>query len=160
MCTHLLLEAEGLADQVVVLDGGVDLVSGTPSELSRRYWPHAVVRIDGPDRAAIAAAVEGRDGVLAVDGHAGPGADGPVSVSVDDHARVPDLVFALASAGVRVSRVDPYEPSLEDLYFAVRGRPRPGEVPRDATPPSTTKVTSGNRIGKRFSDPFSAGGGA
>ena len=30
MCTHLLLEAEGLADQIVVLEDGDDLVSGTP----------------------------------------------------------------------------------------------------------------------------------
>ena len=27
-------------------------------------------------------------------------------------------------AGERVRRVEPYEPSLEDLYFAVRGRTR------------------------------------
>jgi len=53
-------------------------------------------------------------------------ADGPgsVNVAVDDHDRVPELVFALASAGVRVRRVEPYEPSLEDLYFAVRGKAR------------------------------------
>jgi ABC-type multidrug transport system ATPase subunit len=152
MCTHLLLEAEGLADQVVVLDHGIDLVGGTPLELSRRYWPHAVVRIDGPDRDAVAATVSAIEGVLAVD--AVPG--GPVAISIDDHVRVPDLVFALAAAGVRVSRVEPYEPSLEDLYFAVRGRPRPGEVPRDATPLSDGRVTSGNRIGRRFSDPFAA----
>ena len=122
MCTHLLLEAEGLADQVVVLDEGVDLVRGTPLELSRRYWPHAVVRLDGPDRAAIADAVAGADGVVSVD--AGDG-DRPLSVSIDDHVRVPDLVFRLAAAGVRVTRVEPYEPSLEDLYFAVRGKDQP-----------------------------------
>ena len=40
---------------VVVLDEGVALVNGTPLELSRRFWPHAVVRIDGPDRQASAA---------------------------------------------------------------------------------------------------------
>jgi ABC-2 type transport system ATP-binding protein len=157
MCTHLLLEAEGLADQVVVLDAGVDLVSGTPMHLSRRYWPHAVVRIDGPDRPAVVAAVEGLDGVVAIDAGAG---DGPVSVSIDDHVRVPDLVFALASAGVRVTRVEPYEPSLEDLYFAVRGRSRPGSVPRDTTPLVTDRVSSGNRIGRRFSDPFAAEAGS
>ena len=39
MCTHLLLEAEGLADQVVVLQDGVDVISGSPRELTRRYWP-------------------------------------------------------------------------------------------------------------------------
>lgn len=138
MCTHLLLEAEGLADQVVVLDGGVDLVAGSPIELSRRYWPHAVVRIDGPDREAIAAAVTNAEGVFTVDRG---DRDGPVAVSIDDHVRVPDLVFALAAASVRVTSVEPYEPSLEDLYFAVRGRARPG-------------------IGRRFSDPFSADGGA
>jgi ABC-2 type transport system ATP-binding protein len=155
MCTHLLLEAEGLADQVVVLDGGKDLVNGSPLELSRRYWPHAVVRIDGPDRGAVVAAVDGGAGVLAVE----PSEDGPISVSIDDHSRVPELVFALAAAGVRVMRVEPYEPTLEDLYFAVRGRPRTndGVVPRDSTPLETTKVTSGNRIGRRFSDPFAAG---
>ena len=39
MCTHLLLEAEGLADQVVVLEDGVDVVAAARGELTRRYWP-------------------------------------------------------------------------------------------------------------------------
>ena len=39
MCTHLLLEAEGLADRVVVLDHGTTLVSGSPEELTHQYWP-------------------------------------------------------------------------------------------------------------------------
>src|SRR6185436_4012332 len=39
MCTHLLLEAEGLADHVVVLDRGTTLVSGSPEELTRQFWP-------------------------------------------------------------------------------------------------------------------------
>jgi len=46
MCTHLLLEAEGLADQVVVLQDGTDLISGTPQELTDRYWPGSVVHLD------------------------------------------------------------------------------------------------------------------
>src|SRR3954452_15416218 len=37
MCTHLLLEAEGLADQVVVLESGTDLLAGSQEELIRRY---------------------------------------------------------------------------------------------------------------------------
>lgn len=159
MCTHLLLEAEGLADQVVVLEGGRDLVSGSPLDLSRRYWPHAVVRLDGPDRAALAAAIDGAEGVLAVEPSVdASGTTGPLAVSIDDHGRVPELVFRLAAAGVPVSRVEPYEPTLEDLYFAVRGHERAGDgqVPRDTTPLEATRVTSGNRIGRRFSDPFAA----
>ena len=120
MCTHLLLEAEGLADQVVVLDGGRDLVSGSPAKLSRQFWPKALVRI-GADRPDDVVAVLGAvAGVVSVE------ADGPasVNVAVDDHDLVPELVFTLAAAGVRVRRIEPYEPSLEDLYFAVRGKTR------------------------------------
>ncbi len=46
MCTHLLLEAEGLADQVVVLEDGTDLISGTPQALTDQYWPGVVVHMD------------------------------------------------------------------------------------------------------------------
>src|SRR5207253_7953037 len=49
MCTHLLLEAEGLADQVIVLDRGRTLVCGSPEELSERFWPRARVLIDAED---------------------------------------------------------------------------------------------------------------
>jgi len=130
MCTHLLLEAEGLADQVVVLDGGHVLIAGTPAALTHRYWPGAVVHVDAEDRAGLGSALDGAAGVMRHDERPG----GPVVVQVDDLSRVPDLVGALTSAGVRLTRVEPHQPSLEDLYFAVRGRPRPaigGAIPRD-----------------------------
>jgi len=116
MCTHLLLEAEGLADQVVMLKEGRDVVAGTPAELVRRYWPHPIVLVDAQDRATLDLAA-GLDGVLRFERN-GAGA----TLAVDDLARVPDLVAALAAAGVRLTRVVPHEPSLEELYFAVHGR--------------------------------------
>src|SRR4029079_9719988 len=39
MCTHLLLEAEGLADQVVVMARGQAMISGSPRDLTRQFWP-------------------------------------------------------------------------------------------------------------------------
>ena len=48
---------------------------------------------------------------------------GAAAVELDDLARVPDLVGALAVAGARLTRVTPHEPSLEELYFAVRRGP-------------------------------------
>ena len=42
-------------------------------------------------------------------------------VRLDDIARVPDLVDVLVATGTRVTRVEPFTPTLEDLYFAVRG---------------------------------------
>jgi ABC-2 type transport system ATP-binding protein len=115
MCTHLLLEAEGLADQVVVMEEGTDLVSGTPAALTARYWPGTVVRLDAEDQ-------RGLDRVATFEGVLAYERDGVATVQLDDPARVPDLVAALAADGVRLTRVEPHQPSLEDLYFAVRRR--------------------------------------
>jgi ABC-2 type transport system ATP-binding protein len=116
MCTHLLLEAEGLADQVVMLEQGSDLISGAPEALVALYWPNPRVLVDAEDRASLDA-LEIMEGVLAVERN-GRGA----MVDLDDLKRVPDLVTSLAAQGVRLTRVVPHEPSLEELYFAVRNR--------------------------------------
>jgi ABC-2 type transport system ATP-binding protein len=126
LCTHLLLEAEGLADQVVVLEDGADLVAGAPDELARRYWGAAVVRLGAEDPTSLAG-VGSLPGVMLVH----PDGDGTVRAEIDDLRRVPDLVQALTLEGARVTRVEPYRPTLEDLYFAVR-RLRRGEM--DAVP--------------------------
>ena len=153
MCTHLLLEAEGLADQVVVLEDGKDLIAGTPAELTKRFWPGAVVRLDAEDPAALDRLAHA-EGVLRYDRDG----SGPAMVQLDDMARVPDLVHLLAADGVRLTRVEPHSPTLEDLYFAVRGRKRPegGVVPRDPTPIEDVRLSSGNRLGRGFRDPFKA----
>jgi ABC-2 type transport system ATP-binding protein len=127
MCTHLLLEAEGLADQVVMLQDGRSLVQGPPDELVRRYWPERTVLLDAEDRTVLGRLLTGQPGVhdVRLDG------DGPATVVVDDLARIPDLVLAMTRAGARVTRVEAERHSLEDLYFAVRrstGENRIGEV--------------------------------
>ena len=113
MCTHLLLEAEGLADQVVVLEDGSDLLSGTMDELTSRYWPGFVVRLDAEQRSDLDA-LEGREGVLSYE------RNGHVTIELDDLGRVPDLIGSLTHDGVRLTRVEPHVPTLEDLYFEVR----------------------------------------
>jgi ABC-2 type transport system ATP-binding protein len=116
MCTHLLLEAEGLADQVVMLEQGRDLISGAPDELVARYWPNPRVLVDAEERSSLDALAT-MDGVVAFDRNGGG-----ALVDLDDLERVPDLVARLAAEGVRLTRVVPHEPSLEELYFAVRSR--------------------------------------
>ncbi len=125
MCTHLLLEAEGLADQVVVLQDGTDIVDGSPGALTRRFWPDDMVRIGAVDPAGMDI-LQSHDGVLAYER-----VDGVATLRLDSADRVPDLVATLAADGVRVTRVEPHEPTLEDLYFAVRqasGHSRLGTV--------------------------------
>jgi ABC-2 type transport system ATP-binding protein len=116
MCTHLLLEAEGLADQVVMIEDGVDVVSGAAEELMRRFWPTPMV-VFAAENAPHLDLLSAMDGVVAYrrDGER-------AEVLVDDLHRVPSLVAALAAAGVRLTMVAPHQPSLEELYLRVRHR--------------------------------------
>ncbi|MEO9165996.1 MAG: ABC transporter ATP-binding protein [Aquihabitans sp.] len=116
MCTHLLLEAEGLADTVVVMEDGRDLVSGTPDELTRRYWPGTVLLVgaEQPGELAGAAAIAG---VRTIEPDSDPTR---LRLHLDSDEVIADVVAGLVTSGVRLVRAEPLHPSLEDLYFAVR----------------------------------------
>ncbi|MCD9622625.1 ABC transporter ATP-binding protein [Rhabdothermincola salaria] len=118
MCTHLLIEAEGLADRIVVLDAGTDLLAGTQAELTGLYWPPNLVHLAAEDPRSLDG-LEGSDGVLAYRPDA-DGRPGVAEVQLDDLTRLPDLIARLVAHGVRLTRVEPHDPTLEDLYFAVR----------------------------------------
>ena len=128
MCTHLLLEAEGLAEQVIVMEAGAAIAAGRPAELIRGFWPDDAVRLAAEDPAglAVVADLPGVRGVRPAD-------DDPTAVDVDvDHlGRIPEIVLALTTRGVRLTRVTPREPSLEELYFAVRRPHLPGREAAD-----------------------------
>ena len=113
MCTHLLLEAEGLADHVVVMDHGHTLAAGSPRELVRELWNSVTVAFDAEDPTQLDR-VRGMPGVLSYER-----VNGAV-VGLDDANRVPEIVAALVEIGVRLTRVEPRTPTLEELYFAVR----------------------------------------
>ncbi len=131
MCTHLLLEAEGLADHVVVMQHGTSLIWGEPDELATRFWPTPIVRISaavGADLDVLADA----SGVASYDR-----SDTTASLEVDSLDRVPTLVADLVAKGTRITAVNPFTPTLEDLYFAVR-RQRGSTVDEIPPPPSST----------------------
>jgi len=116
MSTHLLLEAEGLADQVVMMENGTAVMAGSTDALMRRYWPQPVVRFGAEDPIGLDLLAT-MDGVVAYRRH-GDGAE----ADLDDLARVPGLVSSLTAAGVRLTWVTPHERSLEELYLRVRNR--------------------------------------
>ena len=120
--TRLLAEAEGLADHVVVLDQGHALVEGAPDALTRHYWPEPVVRFAAEDPTSLDY-LAGLPGVSTYHRSADPSSD-RATVTLRETGSVPELVELLVARGIRVTRVDPHEPTLEDLYFAVRGDQR------------------------------------
>jgi ABC-2 type transport system ATP-binding protein len=117
MSTHLLLEAEGLADQVVIVEGGIDVVAGSTEELMHRYWPTPSVVLEAEDPGALRRMLD-LEGIVACDTEGDE-----VRVGLDHLSRVPDLIAALVAAGVRLTAVTPHRPTLEELYLRVRSRP-------------------------------------
>lgn len=113
MCTHLLHEAEGVADQVVLMDEGSVRTSGNPRELATRYMANPVVIIDAEDRSTLTG-LEALDGVLSTRFENG------LHVTIDSIGRVPDIVVELVKRGIRPTRVEPLNPTLEDLYFEMQ----------------------------------------
>jgi ABC-2 type transport system ATP-binding protein len=113
MCTHLLLEAEGLADQVIVLDHGRTLVSGSPEELTRRFWvsTRVVLEADEPELLDAAASLPYVRAYTR---------NGAATVELADERHVPDLVRTLVAGGARLRRVEPQTATLEQLYFMIR----------------------------------------
>ncbi len=138
MCTHLLAEAEGLADHIVVLEAGAALVCGSPADITRRYWPGDLVRFDAesPDQLDRMATWRG---VVAYERRPGS----PADVHLDGIGRIPELVADLVRDGVSLTRVEPHAPTLEDLYFAVRRAARGdglAPVERGVVPTATEKL--------------------
>jgi ABC-type multidrug transport system ATPase subunit len=115
MCTHLLLEAEGLADQVVVMDDGRVLVAGSARDLTRELWPSVTVLLDAEDPEML-------DLAAAFPFVRSYERNGSALVELDDREHVADLVDTLVAQGVRLLRVEPRTPTLEELYFTVRRR--------------------------------------
>ena len=120
LCTHLLHEAEGIADQVVLMNNGHAQASGAPAKLAGEYLADPVVILDAENRASLQS-LERQDGVVSVSWN------GSVQVTLDDLHRLPDLVAHLVRDGARLTRVEPVGATLEELYFEMQRTHRGAE---------------------------------
>ena len=120
LCTHLLPEAEGIADQVVLMNRGHAQAAGAPAKLASQYLAEPVVILDAENRTALES-LDHAEGVLSVS------RNGAVQVTLDDLDRLPDLVTRLVHDGARLTRVEPVGTTLEELYFEMQ-RTHRGEI--------------------------------
>lgn len=113
MCTHLFHEAEGIADQVVLMGAGSARAAGPPTQLAAEYMKNPKVIFDAENRPQLKAVAD-HPAVLGVEWN---GALHATLESLDD---LPDLVNELVASGTRLIRVEPVLPTLEHLYFEMQ----------------------------------------
>ena len=113
LCTHLLHEAEGVADQVVLMGAGQARIVGSQDDLAERYVTNPAVILDAEDRQALSRIDEHKHVVSAE-------WNGSVHVRLTHLDHLPDLVADLVAGGARITRVEPDNPTLETLYFEMQ----------------------------------------
>ena len=118
LCTHNLAEAQQLCDRVGVMEQGRLVAVGTPADLARDLWQGVRLELEiAPEQVAAArSALEAFAAVQHVEEGAEPDR---LHVTLSGREQAPALVEALVRAGVRLYRLNPQEPTLEDVYFAL-----------------------------------------
>jgi ABC-2 type transport system ATP-binding protein len=117
LTTQYLDEADELADRVAVLDQGKLVAEGTPDELKRRIpGGHIVVQFANQaelESAAAVLATTGRDDEALT-----------LQVPSDGNVRaLRALLDQLEAASIPVERLSIHTPDLDDVFFALTGRP-------------------------------------
>jgi ABC-2 type transport system ATP-binding protein len=123
LTTQYLDEADRLADRIAVLDLGRIVAEGTPAELKRRI-PGGHVRLQFPEPDALHAAA----GLL--DAAATDEARLELQVPSDGSvAALRHLLEQLDAADIEVAHLSIHTPDLDDVFFAVTGRPADETAP-------------------------------
>lgn len=119
LCTHNLVEAQKLCQRVAVLEHGRLLAMGTPAELAERFGhkQRLEVELDHDQTGMALSRLNAIKGITASQSDQ----NGIINLSGAAHSRIPELIKTLSETGVRIYRVTPEEPSLEEVYLALHG---------------------------------------
>ncbi|KQV13292.1 MULTISPECIES: ATP-binding cassette domain-containing protein [unclassified Kitasatospora] len=121
LTTHYLDEADALCDRIAIIDGGGTVAEGTPAALKRSIAGEVVtVGVTDAEVAAKASEVlAGQECVRSAELRE----DGGLRLSVDvGETAMPQIMRALADAGIELATIELHRPTLDDVFLAKTGR--------------------------------------
>jgi ABC-2 type transport system ATP-binding protein len=121
LCTQYLDEADQLADGIAVIDQGRVIAEGTPGQLKASVGSRALhVRLLDPEHRPDAEAVLARALETEVRLEADPAG---IAAPCTDADRAAEAVAALSRAGIGVANFSLGQPTLDEVFLALTGRP-------------------------------------
>jgi oleandomycin transport system ATP-binding protein len=130
LTTQYLEEADQLAHDIVVIDHGGVIATGTPDELKASAG-RQVLEVTPADRADLTAVAE----LLELLVNAAPSIaveSGEVSVQVEQGTRLPDIVRAFDDRSIELAEFALRRASLDEVFLALTGHRAEAETPAEA----------------------------
>ncbi|MFZ3341224.1 MAG: ATP-binding cassette domain-containing protein, partial [Terriglobales bacterium] len=126
LTTHYMDEAERLCDRLAIVDHGVIIAEGTPSELIDRLGGHHVVEFQtsGSNGNAPTSASDGLEVWRSLPGvEVVRQEDSTICLNVrEPHLTIPALLDAVNGRGHRLEHLSTRQASLEDVFVRLTGR--------------------------------------
>jgi len=131
LTTQYLDEADALAGRIIVIDRGRKVAEGTPAELKARIGTSSlrVQMAEAADTAAAAALA----GELTGDTPVVPPTGSGFSVQLSDANQAADVLIALRNHRLDITNATVEQPSLDDVFMALTGRPSETPIPENGT---------------------------